>query len=211
MSLEVNIDLGAELTPFEADDPKNYIRINTRRALKKIGNLYIKVMRDEQLSGRKADGTGLEARTGELRKRKNFKVDVTSDKTGASLTVTVGKGLKYTNLQEKGGKITAKNAKFLAIPLDDPLVRNNRGQQRYKSPRDVPGKLFVVESERGALFLARDDGRRGLKLLYILKKSVVIPARLGAKAVARGETSNFRKDAIKILEGLKTKIEKKFK
>lgn len=170
-----------------------------KKTLKEIGEVYIKIMQTKRMSGRKADDTGLNARSGEIRKRKRFRITVNSGKDEHTLKVQIGRGLKYTEIQEEGGTIRAKNAKYLAIPLDDRLVRTAKGVQKYKSPTQYPGELFPVESDSGAIFLATETRGKKLRLLYILKKSVKIKARLGARDVVEGRKTDFRKRADRIL------------
>ena len=77
--------------------------------------------------------------------------------------VTVGTDVEYAAIQEFGGTITAKNGKYLAIPV-------NETAQMYK-PMDFPGKLhFQGDNSGGVLMNAEGE------VFYALKPSVTIPA-----------------------------------
>lgn len=77
--------------------------------------------------------------------------------------VTVGTDVEYAAMQEFGGTITPKNAKYLAIPLTKAA--------EAVSPRSFPGKLRPVMNGQSGVLV--DDGGAAQ---YALKKSVTIPA-----------------------------------
>jgi HK97 gp10 family phage protein len=79
-------------------------------------------------------------------------------------TATVGTDLVYAAIQEFGGTIVPKNAKFLAIPVTDTAAS-------YK-PRMFPGKLHV-QGYGGMVAMLVDE--QGITQ-YALKSSVTIPA-----------------------------------
>jgi len=81
--------------------------------------------------------------------------------TGVKGTQTV----KYARKQDVGGKIVAKG-KYLTIPF--PGVKG--------TARSQPGKTFFFKSRAGNLILARTQGKGKLVPLFLLKKSVTIPA-----------------------------------
>ncbi|MFO0937836.1 MAG: phage virion morphogenesis protein [Gemmataceae bacterium] len=114
-----------------------------------------------------------------------------AERDGAS----AGTNAIQANLMNAGGTIRPIKAKFLAIPLTREAVRAG-------SPRDFPRELFVIRTKNGHLLLVEHPPRtrtgkikkRRLndseKMLasqystgssfvaqYVLKKSVVIPAR----------------------------------
>jgi hypothetical protein len=95
----------------------------------------------------------------------------------ATVTGTIGSDLPYARIQEFGGTITPKKAKFLAIPL--PAALNANGTPIKSSPRDWPN-TFCAKSKAGNLLIFQ---RRGTQIvpLYVLKSSVYIPPRLGLK------------------------------
>jgi len=77
--------------------------------------------------------------------------------------IPIGTNLRYARIQHEGGVITPKNAKFLAIPMT--------AAARAKSPRDFEDTFI----RKGVIFRKLDDGK--VEALYVLKKSVTIPAR----------------------------------
>jgi phage gpG-like protein len=97
--------------------------------------------------------------------------------TMATVQGTIGSDLPYARIQEFGGTITPKKAKFLAIPL--PAALNANGTPIKSSPRDWPN-TFCAKSKAGNLLIFQ---RRGTQIipLYVLKSSVYIPPRLGLK------------------------------
>ena len=114
-------------------------------------------------------------------------------RTGAEVkieTTAIGaKGYLASNhpasrIQNVGGEVTPKTAKYLAIPLDD--AKTKSGVPRWASPREVPG-LSVIPV-RGRLYLVRKTGtgtaikggrirRTAAKIewLFLLVKSVTVP------------------------------------
>jgi hypothetical protein len=96
--------------------------------------------------------------------------------TFSDLKGTIGApGIAYAGIQEKGGTIKAKNAKFLCIPL--PAALDGRGVPLKSSPRDWPN-TFVAQSKAGNLLIFQKRGTAVIPL-YVLKSSVTIPPRLG--------------------------------
>lgn len=81
-------------------------------------------------------------------------------------------------IHETGGIIKARHAKYLTIPLPEAL--NSDGTPKKKSAREWD-KTFVAMSRNGNLLIFQ---RRGTEIvpLYVLKKEVKIPARLGLQA-----------------------------
>ncbi len=166
------------------------VDIEVRRAFVERGIGFTFEMKKNAFTGYSGNRNSdrlLQNRSGLL--RRSFDYVVTGGlKEGKPLTLLVfSQGVKYARLQEYGGVIRPKKAKNLTIPLDDALT--SAGVQRYSSVRDlisyhpkqvffktVNGKTFVVS--RG---VPGRDYKREPKLLwlYILKKSVKIPPRLG--------------------------------
>lgn len=132
-------------------------------------------------------GTGgdkLHSRTGALRRSLKTSLSGTklADVKGSVFTDSV-----YAPIQEKGGVVTAKRAyanvpggPYLNIPLSDNLTA--AGVMR-KSARDVfneGGNIF--QSKNGKWFVSLNG-----QLMFVLKKSVTIPARLGMEQAAEDE------------------------
>ena len=100
-------------------------------------------------------------RTGQL--RRNIKFKIRGSKTDIYLEIGSW-GVKYARILERGGTIRPKRVQYLTIPF--PGVKG-----RARNYRDA----FVFKSRAGNLILAQRQGA-GLKPLFILKKSVQIPA-----------------------------------
>ncbi len=75
------------------------------------------------------------------------------------------KGVKYASILEKGGTIRPKKAKALTIPL--PGVKGKAS--------NFPDS-FIIKSKAGNALIVQKKGKSGLKPLFVLKKSVKIPA-----------------------------------
>ena len=97
--------------------------------------------------------------------------------TLATMRGVIGSDKKYARIQETGGTVYPKKAKFLAIPL--PSALDSRGLPKRSKPRDWPN-TFVARSRKGNLLIFQ---RRGTLVipLYVLKSSVYIPPRLGLR------------------------------
>lgn len=121
----------------------------------------------------------------------------------------------YGRIQEFGGVIRPVRAKYLTIPIADNLTAG--GVPRYKSARELFEQrgedLVIFRSKAGNLLIGLIEGRdRGiqfegglatgktggtLKLLWVLKKSVKIPARFGFVAAFKSkEMENDRRARI---------------
>ena len=101
-----------------------------------------------------------------------------SGETFATVEGQIGApGIPYARIQETGGTITPKKAKYLCIPLPAALTSN--GLPIQSSPRDWPN-TWIAESKAGNLIIFQ---RRGTSVvpLYVLKSSVTIPPRLGMR------------------------------
>lgn len=80
----------------------------------------------------------------------------------------------YARIHETGGTISAKNVKYLTIPL--PAALNANGTPIKRSARDWEN-TFILKSKRGNLLIMQRNGK-DLIPLYVLKTEVQIPARL---------------------------------
>lgn len=103
-------------------------------------------------------GEGL-IRTRNLSRSIHSEVDASS---ATSASVNIGTNVEYAAIHEFGGTVTAKNGKYLAIPVGS-----------YKgSPRDHDD-LVPVKTKGGSLVLMDRSGT----VQYVLKASVQIPAQ----------------------------------
>ena len=75
------------------------------------------------------------------------------------------KGVKYARILEKGGIIRPKTKKALTIPL--PGVKGRAA--------NYPDS-FIIKSKAGNTLIVQKKGAKGIKPLFVLKKSVKIPA-----------------------------------
>jgi len=112
-------------------------------------------------------------------------VVVNAHRSKAQPRCLVGSKLKYARIHEFGGRIVAKAGKALIIPLNDTarrMLRNANGKVRSLN-------LRLIKTSRG-VFLVKDfaAGEKlgkgipkakgaGSMLLFMLKKSVIMPAR----------------------------------
>lgn len=134
-------------------------------------------------------------RTGTL--RRSFGHEVVGQGLTSELRV-FSRGTPYAAIQEFGGTIKPKNKRYLTIPLPDAktpagalkggarLVQ--RGERYFTADGDT---TFVFRSKRGNLLVAAraKNGRR--RLLYTLKPSVTLKARLGFTRTFQERTAPF--------------------
>jgi len=125
-------------------------------------------------------GDILHRRTGNLARSMGYRIDRDGDGIPQS-TIGSGATLKtarmvYANIHEVGGVITPKRAKWLTIPLA--AAQTPAGVARF-SAREAKGmfdKTFFRTSQAGNLILFGTKGDEVIPL-FVLKKSVTIPAR----------------------------------
>jgi len=85
-------------------------------------------------------------------------------------TLEVGTNLEYAGIHQRGGTITAKRGKYLAIPAT--------AEAQATPARQFPGKLRFIPTRRGGVLVgAGERGNRQGKIQYVLVPSVTIPAR----------------------------------
>lgn len=173
-------------------------RANT--SLRDAGRLFQNAMvKSFRPRGSRSD-EWLQARTGTLRRSVKYQV---SGKQLTDLTLSVfSSGTKYANLQENGGTIRPRNAKYLTIPIEDnilpsgvprypsakdlrretnffvrPAQRNARG--RFRKDKLRGARTFVLKAKTGKLYIILRQANGKSKLLWALVKSVYIPPRFG--------------------------------
>lgn len=100
------------------------------------------------------------------------------------------------SIHETGATVTAKSAKYLAIPLRDAL--DSRGVPLKKGPREWTN-TFIKESKRGNLIIFMRQGRK-IVPLYLLKRSVTIRPRLGLAEALDAQLSYFENRALLAME-----------
>ncbi len=99
------------------------------------------------------------------------------------------------SVHERGKTIRPKRAKFLAIPL--PAAVDSKGVLRMR-PREWPD-TFVGRSSKGNLLIFQVSGT-GIIPLFLLKRKVKIPARLGMGKALTKELPFFQKRLIDMLD-----------
>ena len=92
----------------------------------------------------------------------------------------------YAGVHETGKIIVAKGA-YLTIPL--PAALNRNGTPKKPSARHWD-RTFVKKSKKGNLIIFRRDGAN-IVPLYVLKKSVKIPPRMGMRSVLQAGVPEF--------------------
>ena len=128
-------------------------------------------------------GDPIQTRSGALRRSFGFEVSGSGLETQVRL---FSKGLPYARMQEYGGTIRPKNKRYLTIPLPDALTPAGvlkggarlvpRGN-RYETADGLP--TFIFKSKRGNLLIGARAKNGETRLLYTLKPSVTLKARLG--------------------------------
>lgn len=96
------------------------------------------------------------------------------------------------SVHERGATIRARRVRFLTIPLEAAL--DSRGVPIRPRARDWPN-TFVQRSRRGNLLIFQRRGG-GIVPLYLLKREVRLPARLGVQDTFRAGTDFFVDQAI---------------
>lgn len=94
-----------------------------------------------------------------------------SDDIEVSYTLT-----GIASVHERGATIRPKRAKYLTVPL--PPALNSNGTPKKKSARDWQN-TFVLKSRKGNLLIVQKAGGGQITPLYVLRKQVTIPQRLG--------------------------------
>ena len=157
------------------------------RALQEIGARLQRIVVTEKL----ASGGILEPRTGNAKRSIFSRVEIEQD--GLSALARVGANLsiaKYMRIQELGGVITAKNAAHLTIPLD--AAKTAKGVARF-SARDVIGNpqsfgFWGTFTAKRVIFGRTRDRGVSPTPLFVLKRSVTLPARQPLRSTLQRET-----------------------
>lgn len=158
--------------------------------LRDWGNEYLRRLKAERMSQKYpySGMDGVAARTGNLRRAWVTTVEETA--VGPALRVrSHGVGNAYAGLMERGGTIRPTKSKFLWIPTEANMTPS--GFPRV-SPRQAIEAGGFISWKRGAVFFsrplvktARKNTVHGVVPLFVLKKSVYVPPRLGAESLFR--------------------------
>ncbi len=158
-----------------------FMASTARQELVRGGFRFQRTMQITRLSGPTTPAS-LSVRTGALRRSIRHEV-VQTGRYAYTLIGVIGQGVPYARIHEFGGTIEPKKAKHLAIPLQ-------RGAKTAFGPSAYPGKLTFIKSKAGNKLLAEVTGRgtrRRIKPVFVLKKQVVVPARLGFRQTFQQE------------------------
>lgn len=114
----------------------------------------------------------LSRRTGELVRRLPDAAKVTGNRI-QNVEGRVSLPKRYA-IHERGGVIKPKGSKYVFIPLPEALDPSGKPKQ----PKSFKN-TFLAESRTGNILLFQKQGRGQLVPLYLLRKQVRIPPRLG--------------------------------
>lgn len=93
------------------------------------------------------------------------------------------------SIHESGGVVRPTSGKYLAIPTV--YVLTATGRPRVSGPRDWPN-TFARKTENGYLFIFQRQRGNVIIPLYLLKRRVRIPARLGLRKAVTKYLGYFR-------------------
>lgn len=150
----------------------------TAQGLYKSATFYQRKVK-EQLNrygaGQSPPGSPPGKQTGHL--GRSIQIDDSDLHTGLSagvFTVRVGSNVPYAKIHEIGGKISAKKAKALTVPLNKKARKMAAG---VRSVRELD--LVFIKRKGKPPLLAKSHGGKQARIepLFILKKSVRIPRR----------------------------------
>ncbi len=162
-------------------------------ASKRMGEEHVTSMAQRM----RGDGAGLvKTRTGFLRDRFTTETRQVGGIGGIRTRVFVA-GVKYADIQERGGIIRPKAKKFLTVPLDATKTASGTIKGKYAGGagayRASGADTFVFKSKKGGLFIAERTGKKGkLALLWKLVTSVRIHGNLGWYRTWRENASQRR-------------------
>ena len=114
--------------------------------------------------------------------------------------VTKSTRVVYANIHERGGVIKPKRAKWLTIPLPEALTKSgSQLKGGALGARDFPNTFFM-RSKAGNLLIMQRKGKNKIVPLFVLKKSVTIPARHYLSITARETNTKVVDDIVTTLQ-----------
>lgn len=122
-------------------------------------------------------------------------IKVRGTRTLGTVTGQIGAPFPIS-VHEKGATVRAKRAQFLTIPL--PAALDSRGVPLRRRARDWPN-TFIQRSRRGNLIIFQKTGD-GIVPLFLLRKQVKLPPRLGLEKELREQMGFFEARMIDILD-----------
>jgi len=141
------------------------------------------------LSKEQAKGRGVQDRTNRLADSFGFRVEGRgSDASRFRRRLEVfSAGVPYARDQEYGATIRPRRKKWLTIPLPDAKTAKGVARGSARSFKDT----FFRRSRKGNLLLSQRLASGELRNLFVLKKRVRVPGRLGFRKVWRDEAEPF--------------------
>lgn len=157
---------------------KNYEQVIIPRAMKRAMQRYLKYVSDMLIKRHSKPWPGGTTATS-LSKRSGAAVrsiaqSLKVETTGSEVLGYIG-GIYYLQAHEDGATIRARRSKYLTIPL--PAALDQRGVPRKRSAREW-SNTFIIKSKNNNLLIVQRTAT-GIVPLYVLKKQVRIPKRLG--------------------------------
>lgn len=153
-------------------------KFRTRAAteMNRFGQSWVGELVSKRLSGR----PGVNRRTGNLARSFKARVFDSALLNGVVLDVQPeGPGAAYADLQEFGGTITPKKAKYLWIPIAGNLTP--AGVARITPTEAINrGGFFAKGVFFGKPIVGKSKATAKPVPLFVLKKSVTVPGRMGA-------------------------------
>lgn len=211
MSIEVKID-DQRLMRFLKVKERAMPRL-ARQLVEGVVTLHQKQM-TVRLSN--ASQVGLRARTGALR-RSLRRTPAVPGSLGMEATSRVGQGAPYARIHERGGVIRPKRGRFLTVPLRSAKTAAgatraaaklvNRGgdwQTRNRLPGASSRETFIYQGRRSPIIATKRPGGQ-IMPLYVLRRSVTIPARLGFRKTWREQRSKrallYKRNVRRFIQG----------
>ena len=124
--------------------------------------------------GQKNVGSRMKVRSGRL--WSSIRSEVKSTRGGIDVHLmaggTDGKGpIRYARIQEEGGTVRPRRAKFLTIPLDP--AKYPSGVSRFKTARDAPNLTLGISAAGQYMLVNKDTGEPW----YLLRRRVKIKGK----------------------------------
>jgi hypothetical protein len=126
---------------------------------------------------------------------RTIKDSIKVEQNGPEITGTISAG--SLSVHETGATITPRKAQYLTVPLTPAL--NSQGLPLRSSAREWDN-TFIATSRRGNLIIFQRNTGGKITPLYLLRKSVRIPPRLGMTKMFEDMIPHFERKAIDALE-----------
>jgi hypothetical protein len=163
-----------------------------RRGIQELTKL-VYALREEART--KFDEAGLHSRTAALKGSIEAIPPVEVSAHEIIAKVVAGQKLKYAWAQEEGGVIKAKNARFLAIPLD--AAKTAAGVARF-GPRQIESAGYTGSFVKGGILYGKQGDR--IVPLFVFKRSVTLPKRAFMKPALAAMQPRIRAGFMSVLD-----------